>query len=213
MRDGTGAKFYNGRWRNGALTIQLIEVGTSPTDLANVVNLVTIQPDDTNTPVVENTGVVAKYVISGGRAQGTSASNPVYLYESTLFWHWKPEQDIVGQIQVEIGTGTAASTPCYGETGWAAARAEFQQTLTAAELKALDDLIKKLEASGSAKDATRAAKLRVLRSKIVTSTSSGGGGGVPVPVLPPGSILEDLGKTPGVLINTGRRSWYEIGKF
>ncbi len=217
VRDGSGTQFYNGRWRNGALTMHLIEVGVSPTDLANVVNLVTIQPDDPNTPAVERTGVVAEYVISGGRAQATSGttsdSMPVFLYESTLFWHWNKGQDIIGQIQVELGTGTVvASTPCYGEAGWDAARAEFKQTLTASELAALDALIAKLEASGSAKDLTRAAKLKDLRSKIPSTGSGGGSGGAAVPTIVTEGVAPPP-RTPGNRIDSGKRSWYEIGKF
>lgn len=215
VRDGSGAKFYNNRWRNGALTIQLLEVSASDLvgDQSGLKSKVYIQPDDPTTKAVEPTGVVAAYVISGGKVQASATSANSYLYESTLFWHWDKKQDIGGQIKEALGTGSqVTSTPCYGEGAYQQSLQQFRdnQSLTSAELQQLDQLISQLESSASKKDQKKAQDLKKLRGQL---PSTGGSG--PVQITRPADVksqTQNWSDTPGVKIHTGQRAWSERGK-
>ncbi|MFQ5756491.1 MAG: hypothetical protein ACE5H7_10415, partial [Acidiferrobacterales bacterium] len=191
----------NGRWRNGALTLHLIAVG--PAELGSLSAWVNIQPDDPDTPAVEPTGV--------------TVSDPArFLYESTMFWHWV---DSIGEVREQIGTGTKLSLPCYGDPGWAAAKDALKNVapLTQAEIDAVNQLIADLNAVG---DTTGANDLADLLAEALGAGSpfagggsqGGSGGSAPVEVLPAGGV-QSTGETPGVTINTGPRSWVEIGNF
>ena len=111
----------NGRWRNGALTLQLVDfnhfkhsvdaytAGEQPLD-----RLVVQNPADMHETIVmggqikylsedlsspANGDTLDEYEVYGGMV---AASDTEFLYESTLFWHYD-------------------GAPCYGETGWAEA--------------------------------------------------------------------------------------------
>ena len=113
------------RWRNGALTIQLLAV--------NEVNGVAkvafeLQPPDDGSnlkylPVKSNKrfgGTYAK-AFSAAKVQGKTvitanettkgANQSGLLYESSMYWHYSDLAD-------ELRTADPASTPCYGDSNW-----------------------------------------------------------------------------------------------
>jgi len=109
----------NGRWRNGALTMQLVDfnhfkhsvdaytAGEQPLDRLVVQNPADMHEtlvmggqikylsEDLSSPPDNDT--LDEYEVYGGMV---AASDSEFLYESTLFWHYD-------------------GSPCYGETGWA----------------------------------------------------------------------------------------------
>ena len=199
-----------GRWRNGALTIHLLEVDTSVSGWqANVTNKVVIQNFDAGDQVQSGetyTGVRVK-------------DNADFLYESTMFYHY---EDNINKAQVELNKldsslypgVTKLSTNCYGDATWVDDVDRVRNpTITEAEFNQLiDDLntnIAELEASG---DQKKADKLKEIRDDLI---SRGTGGGTPI-IQTPGATtggLEDRGNTPGAVINTGTRSWREFGVY
>ncbi len=180
---------YHDRWRNGALTLHLIRVDAS--ELGSVASWVHLQADDIDTPAAEFTGV--------------RAESARFLYESTLFWHWK---DIAGEVRKKIGTGDTVDTPCYGDPDWYASVEVIQAGLTAAEVELADDKIADLRAEGKDKDAD---KLQALLDEAVKpGGSTTAGRGSPIEVA---GGQQSVGETPGVEINTGQRSWLEMGDF
>ena len=110
------ASITNGRWRNGAYTIQLIKAShfaglgagesaldrvivQEPVDHKDEVVLsngtqVRLSVDHDDNGTVENT--TGNYEIYGGIV---AADNDEFLFESTLFWHWDPGE-------------------CYGDSAW-----------------------------------------------------------------------------------------------
>jgi hypothetical protein len=172
------------------LTLHLIRVDAS--ELGSVASWVHLQADDIDTPAVEFTGV--------------RAESARFLYESTLFWHWK---DIAGEVRKKIGTGDTVATPCYGDADWSDSVAAIQGGgLTADEVELAEDKIEELRAAGKDKDAD---KLQALLDEAPkpgdTSTE---GRGIPIEVA---GGQQSVGATPGVVINTGPRSWLEMGDF
>jgi len=115
----------NDRWRNGALTIQLIKrshfiAGTPPLDRVTVQLPPDLKPfvvlfDGTRVDLIEDVhnpdGVIKgsspDYEMYGGLRVSNNAE---FLYESTLFWHFGDVSNLV------LGT-----SPCYGEPEWPAA--------------------------------------------------------------------------------------------
>ena len=113
----------DGRWRNGALTTQLIRVSHFTANPA--ISEVMIQrPSDLRESITIDgvpwlskvdfdgngtAGEVAKYEVIGGLIAPNSAS---LLWESTLFWHF-------GELSKEI----LGVKPCYGEDKWKEAAA------------------------------------------------------------------------------------------
>lgn len=122
------------RWRNGALTIQLVKKShftgspaismvdiQQPADLATEVTL----PDGTLIKTSLDETVPAQYRTIGGLLAKGSAE---HIWESTLFWHF-------GDLAQIAGLGR----PCYGEPNWAAAVAlELSANPVAEALKFLD---------------------------------------------------------------------------
>jgi len=132
----------NGRWRNGSLIIQLVDVthfappyatGEQPLDRLTVQN-----PTDMYKSVVLASGdevVLAEDLSDPLDGDSDDATSPLYevygglvasgedefLYESTLFWHY----DDKGVVSEALGAGKA----CYGDPDWetdtAAARGEL----------------------------------------------------------------------------------------
>jgi len=206
----------NGRWRNGALIIQLIKrshfvagippldrvVVQNPTDLKSVVVLsdgtqVNLTEDLNGNGTIE--GGAPNYEVYGGLRV---RSNSEFLYESTLFWHFGDVSKLI------LGT-----KPCYGDPGWAAAYkvetqgvtlAQFNQLLAAVGLADFDALQAELallqsckdikEKKGGCKD--RYKSLSPLNHLgVLLSGSGGGGGGTGSP--PTG--IDGIGGTPVVI--------------
>ncbi|MCZ6668366.1 MAG: PilC/PilY family type IV pilus protein, partial [Gammaproteobacteria bacterium] len=112
----------NGRWRNGALVIQLVKrshftSGTpaldrvtvqNPTDMKKLVILAdgsqVVLTEDTNADGDDDDATAPDYEIFGGLIVTADAE---FLYESTLFWH-------IGDLS-KLVLGYA---PCYGDPLW-----------------------------------------------------------------------------------------------
>jgi hypothetical protein len=220
------------RWRNGALTIQLLAVpsGLTVAQLnAHVAANTTIQADDLHsekqldgttknvgTTAVENTGVTLKRPANLNAS--TSAENTYFLYESTLFWHWNDEISTatatILALLADQNKTSSISPPCYGDTGWTQIAQAVAQGLTASQLAALDAEIARLEAisNPSKNESKRLATLKNARSTYVPPGTGGGGGGgvVVIPAVTEGG-LRSGGHTTGSKIYTGSRSWVELG--
>jgi len=133
---------HNGRWRNGALVVQLIDFShfqeatayDSPLD-----RLVVQDPDDMHETVVMGGKIIHltqdlsdpldgdtldEYEVIGGMHARDDAE---FLYESTLFWHFGGKESVLG------------TKPCYGEAGWDAAVWAERGLVTEAFF---DDLVK-----------------------------------------------------------------------
>ncbi|MDE0952152.1 MAG: PilC/PilY family type IV pilus protein [Halioglobus sp.] len=111
-----------GRWRNGALTTQLVKASHFSANPA--ISQVTIQdPDDLVATVIIQDGTAINlyedFDNSGGELQesnheimgGTLASSGTeHVWESTLFWHFGNLSKLILGVK-----------PCYGDPDWAAA--------------------------------------------------------------------------------------------
>ena len=197
-----GNDVINDRWRNAALTLQLLKVNSG--ERGSVAGWVNIQADDPVTPAVETTGV--------------TVSDPArFLYESTLFWHWKAD-GALAKLR-DLIAGTKLPTPCYGDPDWADSVAVIESwtadPLTQAEIDAANQAIDDLNAAGDTRGANKVAA--ALADALAVGSGGGGGGGgggieQGVEILPTGGV-QSAGETPGVTINSGQRSWLEMGNF
>lgn len=132
--DGTGgrANTYDpttkeGRWRNGALTLQLVKKSYFTSQPVNrALAMVDIQrPYDLTDSITTDSGDVLTTSIDYNNDNDTddeyeqiggllAQHDAEHLWESTLFWHF-------GQLVQVTSDITAENVPCYGETDWAAA--------------------------------------------------------------------------------------------
>ena len=140
VRNTEPYRSHNNRWRNGALTMQLVDVehfedledGESALDRLKVQIPVDFQEavyltDGTGVALtrdVDGNGVIGDgtgpaYEIYGGLHADPALDDSGFLYESTMFWHF--------------------SGPCYGKTGWAEAYlVESQYTVFAIYFEGLE---------------------------------------------------------------------------
>jgi hypothetical protein len=124
------------RWRNGALTVQLISADIDPsTDLQS---LYRISGGGTHVKAFEvsncgdldyNNNVVTPY---------DNADSHGLLYEATMFWHYS---DLVDKIRNSDpdGNTTPKDAPCYGGNGYSGANTIDAGGLTLGEYNALTD--------------------------------------------------------------------------
>ena len=110
-----GNDIINDRWRNGALTFQLIQLDTIGNGLSENNTWIAQAPSD----------LVAGMV--GGGLHANPANDSGFLYESTLFWHF-------GTLYKEL---TGEKGPCYGDANYAAAKEIETKGLTVLEFSAL----------------------------------------------------------------------------
>ncbi|MFV1983077.1 MAG: pilus assembly protein, partial [Thiohalomonadales bacterium] len=120
----------NGRWRNGALITQLIDVNNY---ILNPSTVVKQKPGDLKLKVpvygvdiyLKEAGVIygGLYADNAGSSTGIGVKNKAFLFESTLFWHF-------GTLY-ELNFGLK---PCYGDAQWAKARAFEIAGITPAQL-------------------------------------------------------------------------------
>ena len=117
------------RWRNGALTMQLLAVGTGNTSNYQ------LQWDRlpiSNQPVLGNGGIFARGFTStqGGNPTITpvTGANNGLLYESSVFWNWGDMWEF--QQQGEL-------IPCYGHPYYGAAETNEQQGLNVGQYQQL----------------------------------------------------------------------------
>jgi len=149
VRDTEPYRSHNNRWRNGALTMQLVKVSHFAGLATAIVDGETVQTESAldrlkvQIPVdfqeavylTDGTGVALTrdvdgngtigdgsgpaYEIYGGLHADPALADPGFLYESTMFWHF--------------------SGPCYGKPGWAEAYLiESQYTMFAIFFEGLD---------------------------------------------------------------------------
>jgi outer membrane protein assembly factor BamB len=225
----------NGRYRNGALTIQAIPRDLFSSSLTNQLDAVVVQdPTDMPAQVILGTGETIQmkedfdtsgsfeagnYEVMGGLRGNVSGAvgDDRALFESTLFWHAKNED--------------TSNISCYGSFIYvfqvAAAidrltftRAEFDAQLAA---QGITDLAAELQANLSCRDVDEAdggcaqyyqdlLALVELSESIWTDprlppTGLGGGGEIPVIVA---GDAEGQGVTGGPNFRAGRRTWVDL---
>ena len=131
-KEGTGY-----RWRNGALTVQLLKVNNS----TNAAEYVLQDPSTLPTKGTRFGGTFAKaftvakvqgktVITADNTSKGPNQSG--LLYELTLFWHYSALVD-------ELRNADPASTPCYGDPNYAGKVNIELGGLTYGEYKALTD--------------------------------------------------------------------------
>jgi hypothetical protein len=126
--EGTGY-----RWRNGALTLQLLSVDSG----------YTLQPDsDLPTKGSKRFGgtyakafTVAKVKGVDSYTDSEGANESGLLYEATMYWHY-------GDLADEIQRGAPASIPCYGDPSWGSAFVQETRGLTLGQYQ---DLYKSID--------------------------------------------------------------------
>jgi len=218
----------NGRWRNGALIIQLVKrshfiAGTPPLDRLSVqlptdLKTLIVLTDGTQVLLGEDkngNGVLEDNEKYGGLI---ATNNAEFLYEGSVFWHFKGS--------------------CYGTTTWArdvaiatgnVTEELFAEILKEAGFADIDELIAKLDSLDSCKDIDEKkggckkeyrelAKLYALSLLVNQSTGGGTTGELPPtgldnisgsPVVIEGGVSEG-GLTSGPNFDTGRRTWIDI---
>ena len=126
--EGTGY-----RWRNGALTVQLLKVNKSyqcrrvhPGEP----QLLTDQERDRNGGTYAKAFTTAK--VSGKTVMTLTegANESGLLHETTVYWH-------LGDLSDGIQRGAPASVPCYGDPSWSSVWTQETRGLTLGQYKAL----------------------------------------------------------------------------
>ena len=152
------------RWRNGALTMQLLAVGSGNEVDSRGDNTVqfTLQPPESATgipylPVKSNVliggthayaytvtkekNVYTVHPDDGAGNDNKGAYESGLLYEASMFWHYSDLAD-------ELRTGAPANTPCYGYgTNWKGRISQERGGLTLGEYQCLTD--PKFDSSGN----------------------------------------------------------------
>jgi len=116
------------RWRNGALTVQLLKVSSG-----NAAEYV-LQPAST-LPTKKNKrfgGTFAKaFTVSGNAVvDGEGANEGGLLYEATMYWHYSDLAD-------NLRRAAPSSVPCYGDSNYNSALTQELGGLTLGEYNAL----------------------------------------------------------------------------
>jgi len=126
----------NGRWRNGALVTQLIDVDNYILNPSSIVKqnpsdlLAKVTVNGTDVVLVETNGIRygGLHANSNLSSMGIGALNSSFLYESTLFWHFGSLYKLLNSNQPK---------PCYGASNWDVAKAMELAGISGAELTAL----------------------------------------------------------------------------
>ncbi len=120
------------RWRNGALTIQLLKVNNS-TNAAEY----TLQPAGDLPAKGGRFGGTYARAFSAAKVQGKTVisdnegpNESGLLYESSMYWHF-------GDLADGIQRGAPASIPCYGDPSWGSAFTQETRGLTYGQYKKL----------------------------------------------------------------------------
>jgi hypothetical protein len=142
-KDGSGY-----RWRNGALTVQLLKVDNT-TNAA----LYTLQDPGTLT---SNSGTIAKaFTTNGGITANTTTKGPNesgLLYEVTMFWHY-------GALANDWRRGTIASIPCFGDSNYQSAEGQEQKGLNNGDYQKLaGPVLDQIDAYAAALQALKTAR-------------------------------------------------------
>ena len=126
-KEGTGY-----RWRNGALTVQLLKVNSA----TNVAEYTLEDPSYLPTKGGRFGGTYAKAFRTAkvtGKTTFIMEEGPDesgLLHETTVYWH-------LGDLSDGIQRGTPASVPCYGDPSWSSVWTQETRGLTLGQYKAL----------------------------------------------------------------------------
>ena len=127
------------RWRNGALTIQLLPVNADGTAAYE------LQPK-TTLPVNkgkrvggtharaynESGGTISNYVKDADDLALTDIHESGMLYESSIYWHF-------GEFAQEVQKSASSSVNCYGHSNWGSSYTQESRGITFGQYKALWD--------------------------------------------------------------------------
>jgi hypothetical protein len=126
-----GATGY--RWRNGALTVQLLKVNNS----TNAVEYTLEDPDYLPTKSNKRFGgtyAKAFTFVDDGTDEVFTLQEGVdesgLIHETTMYWH-------LGDLSDGIQRGSPASVPCYGDPSWSSVWTQETRGLTLGQYKAL----------------------------------------------------------------------------
>jgi hypothetical protein len=122
------------RWRNGALTVQLIDASIDPsTDLQS---LYRISGGGTHVKAYEVTNCGDLDYNNNDVEPYDSAPDPGLLYEATMYWHYS---DLVDKIRNSDpdGNTTPSDSPCYGDPNYGGKNNIDTGGLTLGEYQAL----------------------------------------------------------------------------
>jgi hypothetical protein len=231
VRDGAYDTFnpsnLTGRWRNGALTTQLVK--TSHFISASAINDVYVQqPDDLVRQVSTNLGDVDLFANDDNGDEyemgGIIAKTDVeHIWESALFWHF-------GKLNAIVNGGK----PCYGDAGWDAAVTlesignpfanaleQLGDDLEGLDINNLDqELADRLSCSG--RDASDNSSCKTLYKLLVNLiklrpdydtdiplTNGNDDENLGVGTITPGAASNE-GPTAGVNFDYGRASWIDV---
>ncbi len=126
-KEGTGY-----RWRNGALTVQLLKVNSSTNAAEYTLEDPAYLPEKkgrfggTYAKAFTTAKVSGKTVMT--LTEGPNESG--LLHETTLYWH-------LGDLSDGIQRGAPASVPCYGDPSWSSVWTQETRGLTLGQYKAL----------------------------------------------------------------------------
>ncbi len=126
-KEGTGY-----RWRNGALTVQLLKVNSA----TNTAEYTLQDPAYLPTKGGRKGGTYAKAFTTykdKGKTVFTLTEGPNesgLLHETTIYWH-------LGDLSDGIQRGAPASVPCYGDPSWSSVWTQETRGLTHGQYKAL----------------------------------------------------------------------------
>ena len=141
IRSEEGSGF---RWRNGALTVQLLAVGSGDTvqfklqpPKSGSIDYLPVKSNKrfggTHAYAYEVTKSGNVYTVHPDDGAGTDykgLNESGLLYEASMFWHYSDLAD-------ELRTAPPASTPCYGDPNWKGRVSIEQGGLTLGEYNAL----------------------------------------------------------------------------
>ena len=200
-----GNDIYNDRWRNGSLTMHLIDRDHFVNDGTSALNKVYIQsPAD----LVNKLYIKGEEVDLSGYGGLLAKNDNEFLYESTIFWHY-------GKI-------------CYGEDKYDEAVQTARFKLLLAEQGVDPKLIKKINRDDCEKIAEKTELTLEQCLQLVEESANPGGGnpdggdpdtgdpdsgdpiGDPVIIDVVTKDVEDGELSQGPIINTGRGSWIDV---
>ncbi|RKZ99547.1 MAG: hypothetical protein DRQ45_08520 [Gammaproteobacteria bacterium] len=121
------------RWRNGALTVQLLKVNSSTSAAEYTLEDPDYLPTKGNKRFGGTYAKAFTFVGNGNNAvftlqEGSNESG--LLHETTMYWH-------LGDLSDGVQRGSPASVPCYGDPSWSSVWTQETRGLTLGQYKAL----------------------------------------------------------------------------
>ena len=121
------------RWRNGALTLQLLKVNNSTNAAEYTLQSAANLPSKGSNRFGGTYARAFSAAIVGGTpviSDGEGPDESGLLYESTMYWH-------LGDFADGIQRAEPASIPCYGDPNWGSAFTQETRGLTLGQYQAL----------------------------------------------------------------------------